>query len=160
MDLLQLVWHMTGAAVVGALGGPWRWEWHEGGAWADTPTPLVALALLVVAAVAVLAVLRRRRAGWAWLLLAGYLGLQIVLVATSRAPVFGAEIGLAYRLQTDLVCVLALCLGLAFVPLLGARQSRATRGGAGPGRAGPAGLPGRSPRPGWPAPSCWWPCPA
>ena len=76
---------------------------------------------------AVLAVLRRRRAGWAWLLLAGYLGLQIVLVATSRAPVFGAEIGLAYRLQTDLVCALALCLGLAFGPLLGARQSSEPR---------------------------------
>lgn len=125
--MLSLAWHMVSTATVGAVGGPWRWEWHEGGAWADTPTPLVVLAFVVVGVVAAYAVLRRRRAGWGWVLLVGYLALQVVLIATSRAPVFGAEIGLAYRLQTDLICVLALSLGLAFAPLVGACQSSEPR---------------------------------
>ncbi len=44
----------------------------------------------------------------------------VLLVAQSRGLVFGSEIGLAYRLQTEVICVLVLCLGLAFMSLPGA----------------------------------------
>jgi hypothetical protein len=52
----------------------------------------------------------------------------VLLVATSRAPVFGAEIGLAYRFQTDLICAVVLGLGLATLPLVGAIHSSEVRG--------------------------------
>jgi hypothetical protein len=136
LDLPELVWHMLGTFVVGALGGPWRWEWHSGGAWADTPTWLVVTAVLVALAIAAYSILTRRRAFWAWLLVLGFLVMQVALVATSRAPVFGAEIGLAYRLQTDIVCALVLGVGLAFASLPGSCQSSEPRGAV----AGPAAL--------------------
>lgn len=127
LNLLDLAWHMLGAAVVGVLGGPWRWSWRPGGAWVDTPEWLIAAGLLVVLVVAAFSMLTRRRAVWAWLMMLGYLGLQVVLVATSRAPVFGSEIGLAYRLQTDVICAVVLGIGLAFATLPGAEQSSLAR---------------------------------
>ena len=148
LSLLDLVWHMLGTFVVGAWGGPWHWEWHQGGAWADTPTWLVIVALVAAVAVAAYSILTRRRAYWAWVLVLGYLAMQVALVATSRAPVFGAEIGLAYRLQTDAICALVLALGLAFAELPGARQSSEPRDRvAGPARV--SGLLSRPVPPSW-----------
>jgi hypothetical protein len=118
---------MLATFVVGTLGGPWRWEWHAGGAWSAAPAWVMVTAVGVAAAVAAYSILTRRRAFWAWLLVLGYLALQVVLVATSRAPVFGAEIGLAFRLQTDAICALVLGLGLAFARLPGATQSSEPR---------------------------------
>jgi hypothetical protein len=123
----ELAWNMLATFVTGALGGPWRWEWHQGGAWADTPTWLEVTAVAVAAAVVTWSILARRRAFWGWVLVLGYLAMQVVLIATSRAPVFGADIGLAYRLQTDVVCALVLGIGLAFAPLPGSRQSSEVR---------------------------------
>jgi hypothetical protein len=72
-------------------------------------------------------IVQRTRAWWAWILLVGYLLMEVLLVATSRAPAFGAEIGLAYRLQTDAICAMVLCLGLATLPLIGAVHSSEVR---------------------------------
>lgn len=127
LDLWRLAWNMFSSAVVAALGGPWRWDWRPGGAWAGTPAWSEVTALIAAVLVALVAVWTRRRAFWGWVLVVGYLGMQVALVATSRAPVFGSEIGLAYRLQTDVVCALVLGIGLAFAPLEGARQSSAPR---------------------------------
>jgi hypothetical protein len=126
-DLLDLAWHMLATFVVGTLGGPWRWEWHQGGAWSAAPPWVMVSAVVVAAALAAYSILTRRRAFWAWLLVLGYLALQVLLVATSRAPVFGAEIGLAFRLQTDAICALVLGIGLAFAGLPGATQSSEPR---------------------------------
>jgi hypothetical protein len=126
-DLLLLGWHMVGSAVVGALGGPWRWEWQPGGSWADTPTGLVVAAVVAAALLAAYSMVQRTRAWWAWVLLVGYLLMEVLLVATSRAPVFGSDIGLAYRLQTDAICAVVLCLGLAFLPVVDAAQSSERR---------------------------------
>jgi hypothetical protein len=120
VDVAELAWNMSSNATLAAWGGPWHWQWKPGGAWADAPLWLEVAALLATVLVAAYTVLRRRRAIWGWLLVAGYLAMQVVLVATSRAPVFGADIGLAYRLQTDVVCALVLGLGLAVLPLRGA----------------------------------------
>jgi hypothetical protein len=120
VDLLRLTWNMVGSAVTGALGGPWTWDWRPGGSWASTPTFVVLMSVAMAVIVVVATSLARRRAWWGWALLAGYLALAVALVASSRAPVYGAEIGLAYRLQTDTVCALVLSLGLATLPLLDA----------------------------------------
>jgi len=127
VDLPVLTWNMVGTAVVGALGGPWRWEWQPGGAWADTPTWLVIAAVAAAGLLAAYSIVQRIRAGWAWVLLVGYLLTGVLLVTTSRAPVFGADIGLAYRLQTDAICAVVLCLGLATLPLVGAVHSSELR---------------------------------
>jgi hypothetical protein len=127
VNVLELTWHMVGSAVVGALGGPWRWQWQPGGSWADTPSWVVVVAVVVTLLLAAYSIVHRVRAFWAWLLLLGYLLMEVLLVATSRAPVFGSEIGLSYRLQTDAICALVLCLGLAVLPLLGAVQSSEPR---------------------------------
>jgi hypothetical protein len=127
-EIPQLAWNMVGTAVVGALGGPWRWEWRPGGAWAATPTWLVAAAVAAAVLLAAYSIVQRSRAWWAWVLLVGYLLMEVLLVATSRAPVFGPEIGLAYRLQTDAICAVVLSLGLATLPLVGAAHSSESRG--------------------------------
>jgi hypothetical protein len=49
------------------------------------------------------------------------------LLVTSRAPSFGRVIGLEYRYLTDAACVLALCIGLAFLPMRGAEGASAPR---------------------------------
>lgn len=108
----------------GVVGGPWRWgEANAPAVSADPPPWAVHLTWLLLALVALWCVIRWRRTGRAWLLLAGYAGAVYALVLTTRAPVVGSGIGLEYRYLTDAVPVLALCLGLATMPLCGARQT-------------------------------------
>ena len=120
VDLLRLTWNMGSSAVTGALGGPWTWDWRPGGSWAATSDAVVLVSVAVALVIVVVTSVARERAWWGWALLAGYLGLEVALVATSRAPVFGAQIGLAYRLQTDTICALVLSLGLVTLPVLDA----------------------------------------
>ena len=120
---------MLGTAFpAGILGGPWRWSLiAPPTAYADPPGVLVHLAWVVLALVVLHSALRRRRALRAWALLAGYLLLLLVLLVVSRGPTFGALIGLEYRYLTDAVGVATLCLGLAYLPMLGAVESSAPR---------------------------------
>ncbi|SDI50483.1 hypothetical protein SAMN05192558_108299 [Actinokineospora alba] len=74
----------------------------------------------------------RGRAGWAWTLLAGYLAVDVVLVALARMPLIGPMIGLDIRYIADAVPVLALCAAFAYLTPLGADGTR------------PARIPGRS----------------
>jgi len=121
--------NMIGTAfLTAAFGGPWTWDPKPGGAWAD-PAPWIRGLCWVAAAVVIgYGYLTRKNTLRAWVLLAGYLTLLVMLVAQSRAQFFGEEIGLAYRLQTDAVCALVLCLGLAFMRVPGAVQSSEPRG--------------------------------
>lgn len=105
------------------LGGPWRWDDpFPPTAYADPPAWTVHLSWVVIAAVVAYLWLRRTRTLRAWALLAGYLVALMVLVVSSRAPVFGAVIGLELRFVADAVLVLTLALGLATMPLLGAEE--------------------------------------
>jgi len=120
---------MLGTAFpAGILGGPWRWSLiAPPTAYADPPGVLVHLAWVVLALVVLHSALRRRRALRAWALLAGYLLLLLILLVVSRGPTFGAVIGLEYRYLTDAVGVATLCLGLAYLPMVGAVESSAPR---------------------------------
>lgn len=120
VDLAELTWNMVSNATLAVWGGPWDWAWKPGGSWADAPAWLEVTTVVATTAAVVWTVLLRRRAFWGWLIVAGYLAIQVGLVATSRAPVFGADIGLAYRLQTDLVCALVVGLALTLLPVRGA----------------------------------------
>lgn len=108
----------------GAVGGPWAWS-EEG--YADPPAWTVNLAWVLIVLVVLYGALRRERTLRAWLLLSGYLGTLCALVVAARVEPFGAAIGREYRYLTDIACVLALSVGLAFLELAGAEGSSSPR---------------------------------
>jgi hypothetical protein len=118
----QIADTMVGTAfATGAVGGPWRWTaLTSPAAYADPPLWAQHAAWVVLVLVVLYAALRRTGTLRAWLLLAAYLAALWGLLLNSRAPKFGETIGLEYRYQTEVVCVLVLCLGLALLPLDGA----------------------------------------
>lgn len=114
-----------GTAIV---GGPWRWDSQV------PPTAYVAppdwsthLAWVVLAGTVGYLWLRRSRTLRAWAMVAGYLTALLALVVTSRAPVFGAVVGLEPRFAADALIVTTLALGLATMPLVGAVESSEER---------------------------------
>ena len=120
---------MIGTAFGSAtLGGPWRWEsTAPPNAFADPPAWTVHLAWIVITLVILYGALTRVRTLRAWVLLAGYLLALLALLVNSRAPVYGAVIGLEYRYLTEAACILALVVGLVFLPVRGAVESSAPR---------------------------------
>jgi len=70
--------------------------------------------------VAVTCLARPRSAVPAWLVLAGYLGFDIGLIAALRLDFIGAAIGRDPRYTADAVVVAALAVGFALLPVVGA----------------------------------------
>jgi hypothetical protein len=109
------------AFVPGAFGGPWRWTANGVQALTTPPAVLIwasaALGLLVVLASLVYA----WRAWRAWAILAGWLVVvDIVPVAAGRSGfIAGVILGASPRYAWDATGILALCVGLAFLPLAG-----------------------------------------
>jgi hypothetical protein len=107
--------------VPGAFGGPWRWVGSGVQALADPPTAL-AWASWVLAVVVVLASLMYGWRAWrAWAMLAGWLIIADVvpILAGWSGTVSGLVLGLSARYVWDATGILVLCLGLAFMPLVG-----------------------------------------
>lgn len=120
---------MLGTALgSGLLGGPWRWDASNPPvARAAPPDWAVHLSWVLVVVAVLWLVLTRTRTVRALAMVAGYaVGAYLVLV-TSRVQAFGAGLGLEYRYLTDVVPVLALGVGLATMPLLGAVESSEAR---------------------------------
>jgi len=113
----------------GALGGPWRWLplADQQYALAAPPTATVLFAGLVAAAVLVVSIGRRFVAWRAWAILISW------VVCADMAPViFGrllaglqTVLGLETRYLADAACVLAICVGLAFLPVAGTQTDEA-----------------------------------
>ncbi len=111
------------AVLPGLLGGPW--------AWADQPVtipvtatpPVLVWASAVVAGLVVAAsVAAHSGAARAWVLPAVALGADYLLVAASRAQIYDAALfGREYRYVTDVALAATLAVGLAFLPVAGAR---------------------------------------
>lgn len=120
---------MIGTAFASAVvGGPWRWsDLTAPTALAEPPTVAVHLAWVGIALTVIYVWLRRRASLRAWLLLGGYVIASWLLLVNSRAPLAEEIAGLQYRYLTDVACVLALSLGLATLPLVGAQESSSPR---------------------------------
>jgi hypothetical protein len=112
----------------GILGGPWTWDrFAPPGSVADPPAWLASLSWVVLALVVAYGYLRRERTLRAWGLLGCYLAALLALMVLSRGQQFGGIVGLEYRYFTDVACVAALCVGLAFLPLRGAVEASRPR---------------------------------
>lgn len=114
----------------GALGGPWRWLplADQQYALAAPPTATVLLAGLVAVAVLGVSIVRRFVAWRAWAILIFW-----VVCADMMPVIFGrllaglqTVLGLETRYLADAACVLAICVGLAFLPVTGTGASEAT----------------------------------
>lgn len=103
----------------GAVGGPLSWgPVLPNGGLADPSPLLVTAGWAVLAAVVVATLLWRRRAARAWLVLAAYLvAADGVPTAIARGTGLSQVVGSETRYVADAVVVLAVCLGLALLPL-------------------------------------------
>jgi hypothetical protein len=118
----------------GAIGGPWRWYPLGGGSYAlaSTPSALTWLSMAVAAGVLIASVWYRKIAWRAWAILIGWIVLaDMVPVIAGRinaiAPII---LGLETRYLADATPILAICIGLAFWPVIGAPRTAVIRGGA------------------------------
>lgn len=106
------------------VGGPW--EWADGGmnyASPDPPEVQIALAVGVAVAVIALSVRFRRVAERAWAILFGYvLVADCVPVLVGRVPLAGAWLASDSHYVADAAALLTICLGLAFLPLVGEKE--------------------------------------
>ena len=136
--------------VPGALGGPWQWLPSGDAAYAYSAPPgaLAWLSLIVAAAVIVASIWSHVRAWRAWAILGGWLlAADIVPVLIGRITELGPHlIGLETRYVADAAPVLAICLGLAFWPVVGSPDPIRNRWPASfagqPGRMAAAGAVG------------------
>ncbi|MEV5494173.1 hypothetical protein AB0M50_02080 [Nonomuraea fuscirosea] len=122
----EFAWLLGSRGLVpSALGGPWAWQpVGEDYAMAAAPEPLVWAGLAVAAAVVAVSVRHRRRAWAAWLVLLGYfLAADVVPVLLGRIDVLGPGVlGHELRYLAATATVVAVVIGLAFIPLSGERH--------------------------------------
>jgi hypothetical protein len=103
----------------GLVGGPWTWEPLGVVDSLAAPHPLAqVVAAAAVTVVVAESVRQHRGAGRAWALALGFLAVELVLLLVTRVQVVGVDaVAAEYRYFTDLATVVAIALGLAFIPL-------------------------------------------
>lgn len=123
-----LAWNLVMVAFAPALvGGPVTWESISVGSLAD-PSTLVQLgAWVVVGGLVYYAYRTRTHSRRAWLPLVFTTACNVVLLASARAAVVGPDIAREFRYQTEAGALVVVALGLAFMPLLGAREVNTER---------------------------------
>ena len=102
-----------------ALGGPWHWLPLGDLAFALEFPILTYLAWLVAAGVVTASLWYRRRAYRAWVILATWVFFSAVVPIIAGRVGFGYDIGTDLHYLADSAMVLALCVGLAFWPVVG-----------------------------------------
>jgi hypothetical protein len=143
-------WHLISQnALPGLLGGPWRWlpNGDTGFAYAAPPPLLTWLSLLVLAGL-ILATVATRRTSWrAWAILAGWIVLADMLpimLGRLQFPVSAALLGTETRYVSDSAAILAIVVGLVWLPVTRAEdQARREDGPADRSRSRPARYFGR-----------------
>jgi hypothetical protein len=121
--LIDFVSSLVGTTLLpGVAGGPWRWlVFGSGYAEASPPPGLQQLSWILAVAVVIISCVYRVRAWRAWAILAGWIAVADILpVAIGRvggAP--PALLGMQARYLADGAPIVALCAGLAFLPVAG-----------------------------------------
>lgn len=119
---------LASALPAGVTGGPWRWATDNSpAALANPPQVALHVTWVVLTLVVAYIALTRRRSLRAWALFTLVALADFLLLYLTRFGSLGPSIGLDYRYLADTSCVLALSLGLATMPLLGAAESSETR---------------------------------
>src|SRR5690348_3057382 len=113
------------AALPGFAGGPWQWQ-PSGYGQAAPPLALEILSWLLVALVVAASCLLRPRAWRAWVLLLGWIVLaDITPVAIRGFAGAVTALGQQTGYLANATGVFALCVGLAFMPVLAAKPAEA-----------------------------------
>jgi hypothetical protein len=109
----------------GALGGPWHWVTGSEFEQAGPPAALQQLSWAVCLIIVIVTCVWRVRAWRAWAILAGWIAIaDIVPVVIGRLGGYqGGLLGAQIRYLTEATGVLALCAGLAFLPLAGEQNA-------------------------------------
>ncbi|HSZ49222.1 MAG TPA: hypothetical protein VK823_28050 [Streptosporangiaceae bacterium] len=108
----------------GMFGGPWHWAMFSGGATAySTPSSTLAwISILAAIAVVGLSIMTRPRAVWAWAILAVWVVLAdfgpVLIGRASDLASFAGFIGLDSRYVADAPAMAAVCVALAFWPVV------------------------------------------
>jgi len=123
-----LAWNLVMVAfATGAVGGPLTWQTVTVGSLADPSTVVQLAAWVVVGGLAYYAFRTRTRSRRAWLPLVFTMAANVVLLASARASIVGPDIAREFRYQTESGALVVLAVGLAFLPLLGAREVNTER---------------------------------
>jgi hypothetical protein len=116
LQLERLAGKSIGSTIIPTyLGGPWSASSLGRAFVHELSTPARVSTWAVASLVVAFSIARLRPAWRAWVLLAGYLGMCIALVAVGRLPLIGAASGLGTRYFADSVPVFAIALALAFI---------------------------------------------
>ena len=108
--------------VPGAFGGPWLWSASGVEALTNPPSALAWMSWVLAVVVVLASLMYSWRAWRAWAILGGWLIIvDIVPVIAGRSSLIsGLVLGLSARYVWDATGILVLCLGLAFIPVVGA----------------------------------------
>ncbi|GAB3783764.1 hypothetical protein [Nocardioides ungokensis] len=125
-----IAWNLIAVALLpGLVGGPLTWEPLTVGSFAD-PTQFTQLvSWFLVGALLFYAFRTRTISRRAWAPLGFTLLANVALLASARANIVGPDIAREYRYQTESGALFVLGVGLAFLPLLGAREINTERVG-------------------------------
>lgn len=133
-----IAWNLVAVAMLPAVvGGPLDWEPITGGAFANPTDVVMLVSWAAVGALVLYAWRSRTISKRAWSLLAFTTLGNVALLASARAGIVGPDIAREYRYQTEAGAIVVLAIGLAFLPLLGAREGNAVRTDAPAGYEGP-----------------------
>lgn len=123
-----LTWNLVMVSFASAtIGGPVTWQSLGVGSLADPGTVLQLASWAALVGVVLHAWSTRTRSLRAWSPLVFTLACNAILLASTRAAAVGPDIAREYRYQTESGALFVIAAGLAFLPLLGAREQNRLR---------------------------------
>lgn len=123
-----LTWNLVMVSFASAIiGGPLTWQSLGVGSLADPGAVLQLASWAALVGVVAYARLTRTHSLRAWAPLVFTLTCNAILLAGTRATAVGPDIAREYRYQTESGALFVIAAGLAFLPLIGAREQNLPR---------------------------------